>query len=1155
MFFVAATKVTKRKKGEIAKSPSEGSSDETYLSDEKDSDEPYVPDEESSHDEYLPDEESSDDEQYMPEGFSSPESTSEGTKSKGRKASSRKTSKTAASTKKNKALSGHRLSRWLPSKDTQKSSPGSKVPYETLEEYKLALGSESTREDATSKVRPNGLIELEGMQPPEGKKKRQSANFIPRMTASIKGPEDTFETNLEDNQELPPEILKEHVPDFMQPKYIRDTNGNRPSDPDYDPTTLFVPEEFLKQETLSSTHKQYWKLKAKNYDKILLFKYGRFYEIYYNDAIICHQILSLNWVGNRLQVGIPERSFDYHVQKLVDNGHRVAVVEQLETIRGKEEKVKNNETNKESRLTRRDTVQILSKGTFAGKNYTSFEPRYFMTIQISTIPGKGKRIGVTFIDITTNTINLGFIHDDEHLTKFKLLISQIRPSEVIYEDLENEPLIKTVLSSSSISPLFSPLKESACWTIGVAQEQLNQYFGTDEEKWPQVFKDIKKFSKKDYELVMMAFGGCVSYMKRMLLLDRVLSARKFVAYDPQSLSRLHMILDSQALQHLEICNVEYSAASPTEGSLFGFLNRTCTPFGERMLKRWLCAPLLDPKAINERLDAIEELQKLGKVVTDFRTGIGKLPDLERMLTRVYSYGVRQAFKPIMFEDISLIRLREYQIILNNIRAARNMFVPLTKRRDGFKSKILQDLTNLKNFTSLSQIDTSDTSIVPDPFKLTSHFEELIKWEGEKGTYKLATPKPGIDTEYDNIKKDIESIHKTFEAYLGTIRERFDCKGIKYSNAKYRFELEIPIHLVEGKKKPPEFIFTSQKKGYQRFHTKEIKQIISKLEKKETLLKQSLSGFVASIFEQFRRYASVWDRFVSVIAQLDCLAALSLASAEKGKMTRPVLYPLGTQPFFYAKGLRHPCLSKKGSSFVPNDIVLGKDPTARKDESASPKDAILLTGPNMGGKSTLLRQVCVAAILAQIGCYVPAQEFRMSMIDRIFTRIGASDNLMEGKSTFYIEMEETKSALIDATSNSLIIMDELGRGTSTYDGLAIAYSVMKYLVEVTQCRVLFATHYHALIDEFEGEYENLGFYFMDCHYDPKTEKVLFKYKLKEGRCPRSFGIQVAIATGLPKEVIERAKQVSADFETKTNLSERVTQNKKFKKEIEWLISLN
>jgi len=258
--------------------------------------------------------------------------------------------------------------------------------------------------------------------------------------------------------------------------------------------------------------------------------------------------------------------------------------------------------------------------------------------------------------------------------------------------------------------------------------------------------------------------------------------------------------------------------------------------------------------------------------------------------------------------------------------------------------------------------------------------------------------------------------------------------------------------------------------------------------------------------------SVWSRLIACISELDCLCSLSLVSTScaSGPMCRPTFLTsqqAGNRNILNLKQMRHPCVSETISNFIPNDTQLGQD----KPSGDGTELLLLVTGPNMGGKSTILRQTCLAVLMAQLGCYVTAESCEMTPVDRIFTRIGASDRIIEGKSTFYVEMEETKNILSHATEKSLVIMDELGRGTSTFDGVSIAFSVLDYMCDQILCRTLFTTHYHMLLKEFRTK-QNLSMYHMAAHID-EQENVTFLYKFARGECPKSYGVNVARLAGL------------------------------------------
>ena len=306
----------------------------------------------------------------------------------------------------------------------------------------------------------------------------------------------------------------------------------------------------------------------------------------------------------------------------------------------------------------------------------------------------------------------------------------------------------------------------------------------------------------------------------------------------------------------------------------------------------------------------------------------------------------------------------------------------------------------------------------------------------------------------------------------------------------------------------------------RFHTKEILENLEKLDEAEEKLKEISKKLNIEIFNQFYNYHKIINLFINSVAEIDCLITLAyISSIEQDKYSRPQFIDISDNngyPYLELRNCIHPCLIERTINFIDNDIILGENGNS----------LIVMTGPNMGGKSTLLRQVCIAVIFAQIGCYVPAKYCKMTLVDRIFTRIGAMDKLIEGKSTFYIEMEETKNILENATINSLIIMDELGRGTSTQDGKIIAKTVLYQIENKLMSRCLFTTHYHDIMDWCKKE-KKIKLYFMDSSVDEMTKDIKFKYKFTEGICPESYGIEVAKMAGIPKKILNRAKEIKND----------------------------
>lgn len=958
-----------------------------------------------------------------------------------------------------------------------------------------------------------------------------------------------------ENSEIDIDDFNNATPEFARPENIRDAKGRRPNEPGYDPTTLYIPDYVWTDRKITPTMKQFWKIKSRNFDKILFFKLGKFYELFYDDALICHKLLDLNWMSNKMHVGFPEKALEKFAMILTNAGYKVCIVEHTETSKEMEKRVAQKGGDKSIK---REPVQMISKGTYTNHFDTVYDSKYLLCVRNGRLGENPKRIAACFVDITTNVVTVGFLTDDPNFTNFKMMVAHLRPVEVVFEDLETERDIKQILASSLISPTFSRFNDPKYWNHITGRCELGTYYGTEEEKWPiAIRKLLQGLNTSDRELVYSVIAGFTGYLRSMLIVDQLMSTARFEQYDPSSFQKRYMVLDSQALQHLEIFEVGYQSKNPEEGSLFSYINKTSTKFGRRMLRRWLCAPLLDVTAINQRLDALEDLQDNYAVRKRVMERLKKLPDLERQLTKIYNYSVKQSRRVVMFEDVSVAKLKEFHALMECFREARDILKSLGEVRGGFKSQLLKNLTELVDWRTMTKDQINDPSVTPDPLSTMMELQKVIKWEGDRNA-PLPTPAEGVDPDFDAKKAEIEGIHSKLNEHLIHWRSQLNCKDICYAHSKFRYELEIPSKIVEGKKKPSELEFTSQRKDYQRFHTKEIKKWLEDLDEKEEEMKDILSKFIYFLFDLFHKESTLWDKFVRCIAQIDCLCSLSVVSLDSEKLCRPILEPLidesetGRRVFIDIRGSRHPCVSMmmKEGQFIPNDIHLG-----RSKESPSAKEIVLLTGPNMGGKSTLLRQVCITAILAQLGCYVPATSCHMTVVDRIFTRLGASDKLLEGKSTFYIEMEETLNAVKLSTKNSLVIMDELGRGTSTFDGVAIAYGVLKHLLENVCCRTLFATHYHVLLEEFRGTYSNLAYYFMDLYFDEKREKIIFKYKLKEGECPRSFGIQVAKASGMESEILRQAAIKAEEFENQLNLTKAVQINRCFKTLLKGLSDLN
>ncbi|CAB3987275.1 DNA mismatch repair Msh6-like, partial [Paramuricea clavata] len=393
----------------------------------------------------------------------------------------------------------------------------------------------------------------------------------------------------------------------------------------------------------------------------------------------------------------------------------------------------------------------------------------------------------------------------------------------------------------------------------------------------------------------------------------------------------------------------------------------------------------------------------------------------------------------------------------------------------------------------------------------------------------------VDDDYDKAMEDIAKTKQNLKDYLDQQKKRLGCTAICYwGTGKNRYQLEIPERAL-ARNTPSEYELQSSKKGFKRYWSPEIVKLNEKLNDAEDRRDVCLKDTMRKVFHKFDESYDMWERTVQCVAVLDCLISLMVYSSQtEGIMCRPDVVPIsdGDEPFIEIREGRHPCVCRtySGGDFIPNDTVIG-----RWDPSSSRSSCVVVTGPNMGGKSTLMRQAGLIVILAQLGCYVPAEKCRLTPVDRVFTRLGAHDRILSGESTFFVELSETSCILRHATKHSLVLLDELGRGTATYDGTAIASAVIQNLSQDIQCRTLFSTHYHSLVEDFSND-PTVRLGHMACMVenedetgDPSKETITFLYKFVEGACPKSYGFNAARLANIPEEVIRMAIDKAREFE--------------------------
>lgn len=544
----------------------------------------------------------------------------------------------------------------------------------------------------------------------------------------------------------------------------------------------------------------------------------------------------------------------------------------------------------------------------------------------------------------------------------------------------------------------------------------------------------------------------------------------------------HLILDGVTLANLEI--VENSWDGGRKGTLVQLLDKCVTPMGRKRFRQWLVAPLLRPQDINDRLLAVENLMRLDTAgtnpLTETRSALQSMADLERLLARIHGLGSKVGARDhpdakANFYEIDLYGKRKIADLVAVLKAFRSV----AKVREIFHSSI----NTVRDDITAPLLRRTLHDRFPDLTPLLDFFAHAFDAREAERTHTI-TPARGVDPSYDNALSAIRSIEQQFDNYLQDQRKTLGSSSIAYFHTgKDRYQLEVPESIL--KRVPDDFRLKSQRKGNSktsgvvRYWTDEIEDLLAQLATAEERRDMAIVDSLRRLFSRFDAHRDTWEAAASSIATLDCLISLakwSKTGDQGGPMCRPEFIPITTdqKPFLTLVAGRHPtmaaAISASGgtnstgiTSFIPNDIVLGQD--IHRNDSAV---CVLLTGPNMGGKSTYLRTACMIVLLAQLGCYVPAEQCRLTPVDRIFTRVGASDRILAGQSTFFVELAETSMILSSATRHSLVILDELGRGTSTYDGSAIAFAVTQHLTKTKGCRTLFATHYHSLCDDFADD---------------------------------------------------------------------------------------
>ena len=790
--------------------------------------------------------------------------------------------------------------------------------------------------------------------------------------------------------------------------------------------------------------KQYYSIKAVHADAILLFRVGDFYETFGEDAIKASRILGItltkraNGAASSVELaGFPYHAIETYLPKLVRAGERVAVCEQLEDPK----------TTK--KIVKRGVIELVTPGISFSENVLDTKENNFLA---SVYFGK-KKTGVAFLDVST-----GEFYAAEGTNAYvDKLLSNLSPKEVIYpKGDENE------FKEAFGSKYYTYRLDEWMFTLESNREKLQTQFQT---------ASLKGFGIADMPEAIIAAGAVLYYLeytehrqtKHISSISRI-DEDRFVWIDKFS-----------------IRNLELFSSSGQGCSLAEVLDKTFSPMGARMLRRWISLPLKNVADIQARQEVVSLLMEDESLRDTLGEAIEQVGDLERIISRVAVGRVTPR---------EVVQLKQALYAVETIKTSLEQSPHLP----------LQNLARQLDLC-LEMREKIEREIYPDPSN-----------QIQKG----GVIAPGVSLELD----DLRNISSHAKEILNDIQRReSEATGIplkiSFNNV---FGYYIEVRNTHKDKVPPEWIRKQTLTGAERYITAELKEYEEKIlgaESKILVLEQEL---YTALLAELTRYAAAVQSDASSIARLDCLLSFALQAVD-WNYCRPIITE---ESVIDIKQGRHPVietLMKVGEEYVPNDVYL----------DGQTQQIIVITGPNMSGKSALLRQTALIVLMAQMGSYVPAQEATIGIVDKIFTRVGASDNISQGESTFMVEMLESASILNNISDRSLVLLDEIGRGTSTYDGISIAWAMVEYIHQhpTARAKTLFATHYHEL-NEMEELYERVKNY--NVSVKEINRQVIFLRKLVRGGTEHSFGIHVAKMAGMPTQVIERASRILADMES-------------------------
>ncbi|MBQ9178228.1 MAG: DNA mismatch repair protein MutS [Prevotella sp.] len=802
-----------------------------------------------------------------------------------------------------------------------------------------------------------------------------------------------------------------------------------------------------KEQGLTPMMQQFYSLKGKHPDALLLFRCGDFYETYSEDAVVAAKILGITLTqrsksikGEATQMaGFPHHALDTYLPKLIRAGMRVAICDQLE------------DPKLTKKLVKRGITELVTPGVAMSDTVLNYKENNFL----AAIDFGKAACGVAYLDISTGE----FLTAEGTYDYVEKLLANFQPKEILYEHSHKADFERYFGTKHCVFEL-----EDWVFNEDAAKEKLLKQFK---------IRTLKGFGVNSMHSAVTACGAILQYLEitqhtqlgHITTLSRIDGER-------------YVRLDGFTIRSLELINSMHDEGS----SLLDVLDSTTTPMGARLLKRWIVFPLKEEKAINERLDIVESFFRSPNERLVIGEQLGLIGDLERIISRA-----------------SVGRVSPREVV--QLKTALMAIVPIKKIFAESDNEQLRDIAE--------RLDPCA--------ELSGRIGNEIEQNPPVLVNKGGVIRDGFNAELDELRK----IAYSGKDYLLQIQQReIDETGIASLKIGYNnvFGYYLEVRNLYKDKVPETWVRKQTLAQAERYITQELKEYEEKILGAEEKILSLEARLFAELVAAIQEYIPKIQVDANLLAKVDVLLSFALV-AERNRYMRPIVDESLTIDI---KNGRHPVIETQlpvGEEYVPNDIMLD----SRRQQ------IMIITGPNMAGKSALLRQTALITLMAQIGSYVPADSARIGMVDKIFTRVGASDNISQGESTFMVEMTEASNILNNVSERSLVLFDELGRGTSTYDGISIAWAIVEYLHEHGKMRprTLFATHYHEL-NEMEKSFNRIKNYNVSVR--EVDGKVIFVRKLVPGGSEHSFGIHVAEISGMPKSIVKRAKVILNQLET-------------------------